>query len=157
MTINFNTKTIELTKTEMTAATKYGSQMYRDLMDARRDNPDFRVIVKVKKTKKTSLDRLNLATIKAYVKANGSPEQKEKFVSLSTATFTEDGIFLPAQSFFDIKKWFLAEFPKYKTTLENHSAEIIRLYDAIDAKIAEAQEKSAKEACDEVKRYMGIA
>ena len=148
MTINFNTKTIELTKTEMTDASKYGSQMYRDLMDARRDNPDFRVVEIKSKTKKVKspLDSLNLATIKAYVKMNGSPEQKQKFLTISNATITEEGAILPAKSFPEIKKWFLVEFPKYKAALEAHEAEMNRIFDAVDAKIAEAQKKSAEEA-----------
>ena len=148
MTINFNTKTIELTKTEMTEASKYGSEMYRNLMDARRDNPDFRVTeIKTKAKKfKTPLDSLNLATIKAYVKVNGSADQKQKFLTISNATIDEDGIFHAAQSFFDIKKWFLAEFPQYKAALEAHDAEIVRIFNAVDAKIAEAQKKIAEEA-----------
>jgi len=148
MTINFNTKTIELTKTEMTAASKYGSQMYRDLMDARRDNPDFRMVEiksKVKKTK-TPLDSLNLATIKAYVKVNGSPEQKKEFLTISTATITEDGVIRPPQSFFHIKKWFLAQFPQFKAALDARNADIISIYNAVDAKIAETQKKNAEAA-----------
>ena len=147
MNINFNNKTIELTKTEMRNASKYGSQAYRDLMDARRDNPDFRVTeIKVKKIAKTPLDRLNIATIKAYVKANGSTEQKKELLTISTATITEDGVILPAKSFPEIKKWFLAEFPQYKAALEAHDNEIARIFNAVDTKIAEAQKRIAEEA-----------
>ena len=147
MTINFNTKSIELSKTEMSAASKYGSQQYIDLMNARRDNPGFRVVeIKVKKTVKTPLDRLNSTTIKAYVKAHGTPEQKMAFLTISTATIDEDGIYTPAQDFFTIKKWFLAEFPQYKAALEKHDAEIVSIYDAIERKIAAAAQKSAEEA-----------
>ena len=148
MTINFNTKTIELTKTEMNEASKYGSEMYRNLMDARRDNPDFRVTeIKTKAKKfKTPLDSLNLATIKAYVKVNGSADQKQKFLTISNATITDEGVIIPAQPFPYIKKWFLAEFPQYKAALEAHDAEIVRIFNAVDAMIAEAQKKIAEEA-----------
>lgn len=147
MNINFEKKTIELTKTEMTNASKYGSQQYRDLMDARRDNPDFRVIeIKVKKTAKTPLDRLNLAQIRSYVKIHGDESQKKEFLSISTATIDENGIYCPAESFFNIKKWFLAEFPQYKAAVEAHDAEISNIYNAIDSKIAAAAQKSAEEA-----------
>ncbi len=61
MYINFEKKTIELSKTEMTNASRYGSQAYNDLMAARRDNPDFRIVeAKVRKPAKTPLDRLTL-------------------------------------------------------------------------------------------------
>ena len=146
MTINFEKKAIELSKTEMSNASKYGSQQYIDLMNARRDNPGFREVeIKTKKTK-TPLDRLNMATIKAYVKANGTTEQKQKFLKISTPTITDEGIYCPAESFFEIKKWFLVEFPQYKAALDSYNNEIIRIYDAIDAKIAAAAQKSAEEA-----------
>jgi hypothetical protein len=147
MKTNLTKKTIELTKTEMKNAMTYGTTEYDALQAMRRDYPGFEVVeaVKVKKTAKTPLDSLNLATIKAYVKANGSPEQKQKFLTISNATITEEGVIIPPQSFFDIKKWFLAEFPQYKAALEAHDAEIVRIFDAVDAKIAEAQKRIAEE------------
>ena len=45
MTINYTSKTIELTKAEEKAARKYGSDMYQDLKAARADFPAFRVVV----------------------------------------------------------------------------------------------------------------
>ncbi len=146
MYINFEKKTIELSKTEMTNASRYGSQAYNDLMAARRDNPDFRIVeAKVRKPAKTPLDRLTLPQIRAYVKANGDENQKKAFLTISTPTINEDGILCPAESFFNIKKWFLAEFPQYKAALEAHDAEIVRIFDAVDAKIAEAQKRIAEE------------
>ena len=110
MNIMFSSSTIELTKAEMKEAQKYGSEMYKELMNARRDNPGFRVVeIKAKKVK-TPLDRLNMATIKAYVKDHGSPEQKEKFLAISSPHYTED-VYIEAKSFVEIKKWFLTEFP----------------------------------------------
>lgn len=162
MYIRYEKKVIELTKTEKDEAEKFGTQMYRDLAEARRDNPGFRVVeIKVKKAAKTPLDSLNLEKIRAYVKANGSQEQKQKFLTISTAHITDDGVYLPAQSFFEIKKWFLAEFPQYKAALDAHNAEIVSIYDAIDAKIAAAAQKSAEEAraraAAEAKSFMETA
>ena len=145
MTINFNAKTIELTTAEMREASKYGSQAYRDLMDARRDNPGYRTVEKKVKRTKSVFDNLTMADIRAYVKEHGTPEQKKQFLTISTAHITDDGVYLPAQSFFEIKKWFLAEFPQYKESMEQHNAEIIRIFDAVDAKIAEAQKRVAEE------------
>lgn len=141
-------KTIELTKTEMKDASKYNSEMYRNLMNARRDNPDYRVVETKTKAKKTKspLNNLTLDAIKAYVKANGSPEQKKHFLRISTTTYDENGVLYLAESFFEIKKWFLAEFPQYKAALEAHNTEISRIYDLVDAKIAEAKKKIADEA-----------
>ena len=147
MYINFEKKTIELSKTEMTNASRYGSQAYNDLMAARRDNPDFRIVeAKVRKPAKTPLDRLTLNQIRAYVKANGDERQKKEFLTISTTHIDENGILCPAESFFYIKKWFLAEFPQYKAAAESHTAEIISIYSAVDRKIAAAAQKSAEEA-----------
>ena len=43
MKINHMNCTIELTKTEMKAAEKFGSEMYMTLREARQDNPNYRV------------------------------------------------------------------------------------------------------------------
>ncbi len=146
MNINFNAKTIELTTAEMREASKYGSQAYRDLMDARRDNPGYRTVEKKVKRTKSVFDNLTMADIRAYVKEHGTPEQKKQFLTISTAYVTDDGIYHAAQSFFEIKKWFLAEFPQYKESMEQHNAEIIRIFEAVDAKIAAAAQKAAEEA-----------
>ena len=45
MTIDFVSRTIVLTKKEMTAASCYGSDAYKALQNARRDNPGYEVIV----------------------------------------------------------------------------------------------------------------
>lgn len=45
MKINHMNCTIELTKTEMKAAEKFGSEMYLNLREARQDNPNYRVKV----------------------------------------------------------------------------------------------------------------
>ena len=146
MTIDFSSNSIMLTSSEMNEAKKYNSQAYRDLMDARRDNPGYRIIeVKTKRTK-TALDSISMVTIKAYVKAHGSEEQKREFLRISTTTYTEDDLRMDPQSFFNIKKWFLAQFPQVKDAYANRENEIRAINEAIDAKIEEAKTKAKKEA-----------
>ena len=144
MTINFNKNTIELTTAEMNDAKKYGSEAYKNLMDARRDNPGYRVVeVKAKRTK-TALDSIDMKMIKSYVKDHGSEEQKREFLRLTTPTITEDGLYMEAQSFFVVKKWFLAEFPQVKDACQKHIEAVREINDAIDAKIAEAKKQAEK-------------
>ena len=52
MTIDFVARTIVLTKKEMTAARRYGSDAYKELQNARRENPGYEVIT-VTRTVKT--------------------------------------------------------------------------------------------------------
>ena len=133
---------------EYKAAMTYGTEEYKALREIRNDFPGFNVEVKGKKTKtaKNALDKLDMRAIKAYVKANGSPEQKAEFLRISTPHITDEGVYIAAESFFEIKKWFLAQFPEYKAALEDHEAEILRIFDAVDAKIAAAQAKAAEDA-----------
>ena len=152
MKLDFARSVIELTKAEMKEAQNYGSEMYRELMNARRDNPGFRVVEIKAKNVKTPLDKLNMATIKAYVKAHGSPEQKKEFLAISTPHFTEDDVYIEAKPFVEIKKWFLAEFPEYKKAIVDHDTEMQKIFKAIDDKIEDAKAKAAKEACEKANK-----
>ena len=52
MKINMFEREIILTKKEMTAASRYGSDAYKELQNARRDYPGYEVVI-VNKTVKT--------------------------------------------------------------------------------------------------------
>ena len=74
MFVNFENSTIELTKSEMTAAKQYGSEMYNAVMAARRDNPGYRVVeIKAKKVK-SDFANLDMKTIASYVEKHGNDE-----------------------------------------------------------------------------------
>ena len=79
MNINFTNNTIELTKAEMNEAKKYGSEMYMNLMTARRDNPGYRVVEIKSKKSKSEFSNLDMKTIKSYVEKHGTDEQKKNF------------------------------------------------------------------------------
>lgn len=144
MTIDFSSNSIMLTSSEMNEAKKYGSQAYMDLMGARRDNPGYRIVeVKAKRTK-TALDSIDMKMIKSYVKDHGSEDQKREFLHLTTPTITEDGLVMEAQSFFVVKKWFLAEFPQVKDACQKHIEAVREINEAIDDKIAEAKKQAEK-------------
>lgn len=136
MFVNFEKNTIELTKTEMSEATKYGSEMYNAVMAARRDNPGYRVVeIKTKKVK-SDFANLDLKTIASYVAKNGNDEQKANFAFISKRTIGEDGEYCEAQSFFQIKAWFLAEFPEIKQGRKDYREKIQSIYGAAAAKAA---------------------
>lgn len=134
MTINYNNNTIELTTAEMKEAQKYGSDMYNMVREARIDNPGFKVKeVKAKKSKSDFSD-LNMKTIKAYVEKRGSDEQKANFKFISQKTINEDGEYVEAQSFFEIKKWFLNEFPEIKQARKDYREKVQKIYEAAELK-----------------------
>ena len=138
MNINYNKNTIELTKTEMNEAKKYGSDMYSSVMAARRDNPGYRVVeIKTKKTK-SDFANLDMKTIKAYVEKHGTDEQKNNFALISKRTIGEDGEYCEAQPFFQIKAWFLAEFPEIKQGRKAYREKVQAIYEAAADKAAAA-------------------
>ena len=134
MNINFTTNTIELTKAEMREAAKYGSEMYNAVMAARRDNPGSRIVeLKAKKTK-AAFASLDMKFIKEYIEKHGSDEQKATFAFITKRTVDADGEYCEPQSFFQIKAWFLAEFPEIKQSRKDYREKIQSIYDAAAAK-----------------------
>ena len=136
MNINFKKSAIELTTAEMNEAKKFGSKMYDDVMAARRDNPGYRIVEIKAKKGKSDFGKLDMKTIKAYVDKHGSDEQKEHFAFISKRTIDEDGEYCEAQPFFQIKAWFLAEFPEIKQGRKDYREKIQRIYEAAAAKAA---------------------
>jgi len=133
MTINFSAKTIALSASEMKAASKYNSDMYNALRDARNDNPGFAVVTEKAKKSKAAFAGLTKEIIAKYVEKNGTDEQKADFENLTKKTIDEDTLEVaPAASFFEIKKWFLGSFPEVKKTLEDS----INQRNAIMSKVA---------------------
>ena len=135
MKTNLNNKTIELTKAEMKAAMTYGTAEYNALQAIRRDYPGFEVIeaVKVKKSKNDFAD-LNMKTIRTYVEKHGSDAQKQSFAFISKRSIDEDGEYHEAQSFFEIKSWFLNEFPEIRKQRRDFREKIQKIYAAAEAK-----------------------
>ena len=73
MKINFKNHTIEMTKSEAKAASKYGSDSYKELMNIKKDFPTFEVVVTAKpKAKKNSaaLKGLNYEFMEKYIAEN---------------------------------------------------------------------------------------
>jgi len=138
MTINYAKKAIELTSAEYKDAQQYGSDMYKQVREVRKDFPGFEVVEVKAKAKKSKNDfsDLNMKTIKAYVEKHGSDEQKEHFEFISKKTITEDGEYVKAQSFFQIKKWFLEEFSELKQARKEYREKVQKIYEAAEAKAA---------------------
>lgn len=134
MKTNLTNKTIELTKAEMKAAMNYGTSEYDMLQTIRRDYPNFKVVeIKSKKNKADFAD-LNMNTIRSYVLKHGSNEQKMAFAFISKKSIDEDGEYHEAQSFFQIKSWFLNEFSEVKQQRKDFRKKILDIYEAAAVK-----------------------
>ena len=135
MKTNLTTKSIELTKAEMKAAMIYGTAEYTALQMIRRDYPGFEIVEEVKvKKHKADFPDLTMKTIKSYVEKHGTDEQKENFAFISKRTVNEDGEYHEAQSFFQIKSWFLNEFPEIRKQRKDFREKVQQIYEAAEAK-----------------------
>lgn len=109
MTINFNTKQIEMNKKESKEASKYDSETYRQLLLIRKDFPDYNIVVNSVShkgcNKGNSYDKMKL-----YVNAHGTDEQKEQFNSMLEAAKETKGSNITAYR--EIKGWFDDTFPE---------------------------------------------
>ena len=117
MKINHKNCVIELTKAEMKAAETFGSQMYKDLREARQDNPNYRVKVvssgkKVDHHKGLTADAMekfilkhddeNKTILKEFYQLRGlTPEGKKD----------ESGC---PVSYGELKQWFFMHYPECK-------------------------------------------
>ena len=73
MTINENTRRIILSKKEMTAASRFGSDNYKALQEARRDYPGFTVTTITRKvnTQRETYKGLTYKYMEKYITAHG--------------------------------------------------------------------------------------
>lgn len=137
MIINEKKMSIELTAAEMKEARKFGTMEYRNLQEARRDYPDFAVVKKQARSK-SDFAGLNLKTIKTYVAKHGDDQQKEKLNFMTKKRVdVESGEYIEPTSFFEIKKWFLNEFPELKKQRAEYRQRVQEILDSAAAKAAE--------------------
>ena len=77
MKVNMFERTIVLTKKEMTAASRYGSDAYNELQNARRENPGYEIITVTRtvKTQRETYKGLTYAYMEKYIKAHNDAEE----------------------------------------------------------------------------------
>ena len=138
MKVMFDEKVIELTKSEMADAMVYDSEMYKKVMAARRDNPGFEIRLAKDKRSKGDFGNLKMKDIRKYVEKHGTDEQKQNFAFISKRHIDEDGEYCEAQPFFQIKAWFLDEFPEIKQGRKEYREKVQKIYDAAADKAAAA-------------------
>ena len=74
MKVLFGRKVIEMTKAEMKAAEVYGSDMYKALLDAQKNFPDFTIKVKAPTSKRDNYKGLTREFMKNYIDAHDDDE-----------------------------------------------------------------------------------
>ena len=143
MKINHKNCTIELTKTEMKEAETFGSQMYKDLREARQDNPNYRVKVVAPSKKVDRHKGLTADAMKKFILKHDDENQTilKQFYQLRGLTPEgKEDEFGCAVSYGELKQWFFMNYPECKEMHGN----VNKIMEKV-RKHAEA-EKSAKEA-----------
>ena len=114
MTINYTAHTIMMTKKFAAAASKYGTQEYKDLQEVRRDYPNFKVVTITRKvtTQKDSYKGLTYTYMETYIKAhdddkNSIMSEYEMLRGISKAA--QEALAEPC-SYNEMKNWFLKKF-----------------------------------------------
>ena len=143
MKINYMNCTIELTKTEMKAAEKFGSEMYLNLREARQDNPNYRVKVVAPSKKVDRHKGLTADAMKKFIQKHDDENQtilKEFYQLRGLTPEGKKDEFGCAVSYGELKQWFFMQYPEYRKMQDSVNQIMVKV-----RKHAEA-EKAAKEA-----------
>ena len=113
MKINHMNKTIELTKTENSAASKYKSDMYNTLKEVRQEYPNYTLVVTKKTTNRKSNYRgLNYQFMEKYIMAHDENKAiMKEFNTLRGKGNGELSGLSRSASYVEIKEWFLKKYP----------------------------------------------
>ena len=115
MKIDYEKKTIELTKSEMKAAENYGSEMYTALLDAQKSFPDFTVKVKAPVSKRDNYKGLTREFMKNYIDGHDDDEHNALHEFNTLCGLTADGekkAFAAIASYGELRMWFLTKYPE---------------------------------------------
>lgn len=121
--LNFNKRTIEVTKSFMKAASIYNSDQYKEFLAVQRDYPTYSVVVMKEKrnTKKDTYSGLTLEVMEKYIASHddGSCTAMNKFKDLRGNSDIANALDADSYTYGEIKKWFLNQYPEVKNFYQN--------------------------------------
>lgn len=104
ITINYKKNTIEITKAFEKKASAYNSVEYNQLCEARKEFPNYRLVVKTSKSN-NSFAGMDYAFMVEYIEKHENAEQrKAEFDKLRASGLT----------YGEIKQWFVEIYPIFK-------------------------------------------
>lgn len=104
ITINYKKNTIEITKAFEKKASAYGSEAYIELSEARKEFPNYRLVVKASKST-NSFAGMDYNFMLKYIESHEDAEQrKSEFDKLRESGLTCG----------EIKQWFVNTYPIFK-------------------------------------------
>ena len=104
ITVNYKKNTLEITKAFEKKASAYGSEAYRELCEARKEFPNYRIVVKTTKSN-NSFKGMDYDFMKEYIsKHEASEKHTEELNELIDKKLT----------YGEIKQWFVETYPIFK-------------------------------------------
>ena len=143
ITLNHKNRTIELTKKFAADSSHFGTDEYKMLQEARRDYPNYKVVVASRKNSKNNFDGLNLEYMELYISKHDDEEHTimNTFDVLLARDAASKAAGLQAAPYLKVKSWFLNQYPVF-TQAYNKQAAIL---DDVAAKQKAAREAKQKE------------
>lgn len=115
MTINFHSNSIEMTKKFAKAASRFGSDEYKQLQEARKDYPTFKIVTVSRNTtgKRETYKGLTYEYMEMYIQKHDDEEKSIMAEYLMLRGKTEEAKEALAESctYLEMRAWFLAKFP----------------------------------------------
>ena len=137
ITISYTTNTIDITKKFAEAAGKIGSKEYRELQEVRRDNPGFtiNVVADKKKAPKNNYAGLDFNYMKSYIEKHDDEEMSimANYLELRGEGDEAKAIGAKSASIFEIRAWFLNQYPEIKGFYEKRKKMLNRTADESEA------------------------
>ena len=118
-------------------ASIYGTKEYDELTEIQTKHPNFRIIVKSPSRKNVPLGKITRAQIEKYIKSHDDDSKSiwNEYLKLSGKTDddadeneNEDEIRVKVSvSFFEVKKWFVKQYPCFKEEAKTRKKEIKKI------------------------------
>lgn len=106
--VNFEERTIEMTKSFANKARQYGSDEYKELVKAGNEFPTYKFVVKASAKKSNTFKGLDYNRMEKYILEHDA-SLIDEFNILRGKTENDDEIVVKA-SYGEIKQWFLSKF-----------------------------------------------
>lgn len=136
ITINAKNRTIEINKATATAAAKFGTEAYKLLQEARRDNPGYRVVTVAKKTAKPTFKGLTFDYMKKYIEKHDDAEKSimAEYLFLRGESAEAKDVNADSASYGEIKDWFFETFPEIEKFHKDRETLLKKIEDQRKAK-----------------------
>jgi hypothetical protein len=119
--LNHDDHTIIITKDFAKKSGIPGSNEYKELMNIKRDNRDYNVVVKATTKRNDGTSKITKAKMRAYISKHDD-ENGTIMAQFKAMVDEEVGENLNRTSFFAIKKWFFEQYSDLKPDTQNAKA-----------------------------------